>query len=76
MIMTSGGQLIRVPVKGISVLGRNTQGVRLIHLDENDKVSDVARVVIEDEAGGEGLEADNGAGDATNEDAGEPGPDA
>ena len=55
MIMTSGGQVIRMPVKGISVIGRNTQGVRLIHLEEGDKVSDVARVVIEDEApvGGE-----------------------
>jgi DNA gyrase subunit A len=50
MIMTSGGQLIRMPVKGISVIGRNTQGVRLINLDEGDKVTDVARVVIEDEA--------------------------
>jgi DNA gyrase subunit A len=50
MIMTSGGQVIRMPVKGISVIGRNTQGVRLINLDEGDKVSDVARVVIEDEA--------------------------
>jgi len=50
MIMTTQGQVIRVPVAGISVIGRNTQGVRLIQLDENDKVSDVARVVIEDEA--------------------------
>ena len=51
MIMTTHGQVIRVPVKGISVLGRNTQGVRLIHLDEGDRVSDVARVVVEDENG-------------------------
>ncbi|MGH7724763.1 MAG: DNA gyrase subunit A [Candidatus Eiseniibacteriota bacterium] len=50
MIMTSNGQVIRVPVKGISVMGRNTQGVRLIQLEEGDKVTDVARVVIEDEA--------------------------
>ncbi len=69
MIMTSVGQLIRMPVKGISVIGRNTQGVRLINLDENDKVSDVARVVIEDEEPvGEGdldamLPAEDEAGD-------------
>jgi len=56
MIMTSGGQVIRMPVKGISVIGRNTQGVRLINLDEGDKVSDVARVVIEDDENGNGLE--------------------
>src|SRR5262245_26893673 len=52
MIMTSGGQVIRVPVKGISVIGRNTQGVRLINLDEGDRVTDVARVVVEDEENG------------------------
>jgi DNA gyrase subunit A len=66
MIMTSGGQLIRMPVKGISVIGRNTQGVRLINLDAGDKVSDVARVVIEDEApvgeNGEGEGETNGNG--------------
>jgi DNA gyrase subunit A len=49
MVMTAQGQVIRMPVKGISVLGRNTQGVRLIHLEEGDKVTDVARVVVEDE---------------------------
>ncbi len=64
MIMTSNGQVIRVPVKGISVLGRNTQGVRLINLDEGDKVTDVARVVIEDENGtaAEGDAVDEGDG--------------
>jgi DNA gyrase subunit A len=38
-----------MPVKGIRVSGRNTQGVRLVNLDENDLVMDVARVVPEDE---------------------------
>src|SRR5258708_22269276 len=61
MIMTTQGQVIPVPVVGIPVIGRNTQGVRLIHLDENDKVSDVARVGIEDAADG----ADNGGLDIT-----------
>jgi DNA gyrase subunit A len=71
MIMTSGGQLIRMPVKGISVIGRNTQGVRLINLDEGDKVSDVARVVIEDEAAvGEG-DNGNGEGPVPGDDAGD-----
>jgi len=64
MIMTTQGQVIRVPVRGISVLGRNTQGVRLIHLEEGDLVSDVARVVIEDEAAGEGLDAGDNGGPA------------
>ncbi|MEO6462055.1 MAG: DNA gyrase C-terminal beta-propeller domain-containing protein, partial [Candidatus Eisenbacteria bacterium] len=63
MIMTTHGQLIRVPVKGISVIGRNTQGVRLINLDEGDLVSDVARVVIEDDNGVPGIEGE-GEGEA------------
>jgi DNA gyrase subunit A len=40
-------------VKGIRVSGRNTQGVKLVHLDDGDHVCDVARVVIEDEGEGE-----------------------
>jgi DNA gyrase subunit A len=56
MLITKGGMVIRMPVKGIRVSGRNTQGVRLVNLDETDKVIDVARVVPDDE-GEEGEEA-------------------
>jgi DNA gyrase subunit A len=49
MLITKQGIVIRMPVKGIRVSGRNTQGVKLVHLDEGDIVCDVARVVIEDE---------------------------
>ncbi|MEP6689831.1 MAG: DNA gyrase subunit A, partial [Gemmatimonadaceae bacterium] len=48
MMITKLGIVIRMPVKGIRVSGRNTQGVKLVHLDEGDVVCDVARVVIED----------------------------
>jgi DNA gyrase subunit A len=41
-------------VKGIRVAGRNTQGVRLVNLEEGDCVVDVARVVVEDEGPGAG----------------------
>ncbi len=34
-------------------MGRATQGVRLINLDEGDKVVDVARVVVKEEEGAE-----------------------
>ncbi len=44
MLITQKGIIIRQPVKQISVIGRNTQGVRLINLDSGDKVVDVARV--------------------------------
>ena len=48
MIMSHNGEVIRVPIKGVSVIGRATQGVRLKVLQGGDKVVDVARVVSED----------------------------
>ena len=56
MLITKHGVAIRMPVKGIRVAGRNTQGVRLVNLENGDLVMDVARVVPEDEAEGEGSE--------------------
>src|SRR5205814_6641185 len=56
MAMTKEGMVIRMPVKGIRVSGRNTQGVRLVDLDDTDRVIDVARVVP-DEDGEEGEDA-------------------
>jgi len=44
MIVTDGGKIIRLRVSGISVIGRNTQGVRLIDLEEGHKVSSIARL--------------------------------
>jgi DNA gyrase subunit A len=45
ILITKKGIANRQPVKSIKVIGRNTQGVRLINLDKGDKVTDVARVV-------------------------------
>ena len=42
MLMTRNGIIIRSDVNKISTIGRNTQGVRLISLDEGDKVIDIA----------------------------------
>ncbi|HEY9515562.1 MAG TPA: DNA gyrase subunit A [Gemmatimonadaceae bacterium] len=53
MLITKHGIVIRMPVKGIRVSGRNTQGVKLVNLDGGDRVCDVARVVIEDEDTGD-----------------------
>ena len=48
----------RTPVKGISVIGRATNGVRLVSLrKDEDKVASVARVLPEDDSD-EGLEVD------------------
>ncbi len=44
MITTDRGQTIRMMASGISVLGRNTQGVRLINLNTDEKVTGIARI--------------------------------
>ncbi len=56
MMITKHGVIIRVPVEGIRVIGRNTQGVRVMNLEAGDAVQDVARVVKEDETGAEATE--------------------
>jgi len=53
MLITRHGVIIRVPVAGIGVIGRNTQGVKIMNLDAGDAVVDVARVVKEEEGGDE-----------------------
>jgi len=49
MIVTLSGIIIRIRVGDIRVIGRNTQGVKLINLDEGDKVVAVERLVERDE---------------------------
>ena len=50
MLITRNGVVIRQKVEGIRVIGRATQGVRMMALDEGDELVDVARLVPEDEA--------------------------
>jgi len=50
LIITEKGKVIRQNIGKIKVIGRNTQGVRLISLNDADKVADVARVVRDDTA--------------------------
>jgi DNA gyrase subunit A len=65
MLMSSSGALVRTPVKDISVVGRNTQGVRLIRLEEGDQLSGLERI--------DGLVAEGDADPADAElEAGEP----
>ena len=49
VVVTSNGIVIRQHASEIRVAGRNTQGVRLIRLDEGDKISDVAAVASDEE---------------------------
>ncbi|UJF33307.1 DNA gyrase subunit A [Paenibacillus hexagrammi] len=44
MIITASGTVIRTSMSGISLMGRNTQGVRLINIREDDEVGTLARV--------------------------------
>jgi DNA gyrase subunit A len=54
MLISGAGTLVRTVVSEISVLGRNTQGVRLIRLDENDTLAGLERIeAVEDEAEGD-----------------------
>jgi DNA gyrase subunit A len=49
--MSSSGTLVRVRASEISVMGRNTQGVRLIRLDDGERLIGVEAVTAEDEVG-------------------------
>ncbi len=49
VIITTHGMVIRQSVKAIRVMGRNTQGVRVIRLNDEDKIADIAKVVPEEE---------------------------
>src|SRR5699024_4652169 len=49
MLITVGGVLIRIPVESISQTGRNTQGVRLIRLQNDEEVATIAKVIHEDD---------------------------
>ncbi len=44
MLMTDAGKLIRIPVNGVSVISRNTQGVKLIDIEEGEAVVGAARI--------------------------------
>jgi DNA gyrase subunit A len=51
MLVTSGGKVIRLRVNEIRLIGRNTQGVRLIGLEEGERVASVARLAEREDEG-------------------------
>jgi len=57
MLISDHGTLIRTPVSDVSVMGRNTQGVRLVTLSEGEKLAGLERIV---EYGDNGDNGDNG----------------
>jgi DNA gyrase subunit A len=69
MIITENGLTIRLNVNTISILGRATQGVRVIHLKEEDRIASVARVHVEpstEVADEENTESEDFDGDVEN----------
>ncbi|MGH8226222.1 MAG: DNA gyrase subunit A [Gammaproteobacteria bacterium] len=58
MLISAAGTLVRISSDEVSRLGRNTQGVRLIRLDEGDRLVGVARLAVDedDEENGESAE--------------------
>ena len=49
VIITSHGMVIRQSISDIRVMGRNTQGVRVIKLKDGDKIADISKVIPEEE---------------------------
>ncbi|MBS3069161.1 hypothetical protein J4441_02225, partial [Candidatus Micrarchaeota archaeon] len=56
ILLSNMGKAIRIPAAGISVVGRNTKGVRLMRMQENEKV--VALAVVKKEPDGNGNKAE------------------
>jgi DNA gyrase subunit A len=48
MVTSKEGMMVRIPVKGIRIQGRNTMGVRIMRLNEKDKVVSVAKIIEND----------------------------
>lgn len=63
MLITKDGQIVRTMVDGISVVGRNTQGVRCISLNDGDKLVSVARIPAEEPEAGDPVAGGPPAGD-------------
>jgi len=57
MLITSGGILVRTRVNEVSILGRNTQGVRMIKLDKGEKLVGLDRIETMDDEEGDESEA-------------------
>jgi DNA gyrase subunit A len=51
MVTSKEGMMVRIPVKGIRIQGRNTMGVRIMRLNEKDKVVSVAKIMEDNSEG-------------------------
>ena len=69
MLMTNGGQSIRIRVSEVRETGRNAQGVKLVTLNEGEKLQAVARVMPDEESSNEEGGEDVGGGETSGEEA-------
>jgi len=63
MLIANSGKIIRMPMDTVRIIGRNTQGVRLINLEEGEFVVDMCMLAREEAVDGEnidGIEDENG----------------
>ena len=67
MLITTGGMVNRTHVHEIRIVGRNTQGVRIMNLGESDRLASLAKVAREDaEAPSEPVVGEDGPPEAEN----------
>lgn len=59
LMITARGKIQRIAAREISTIGRNTQGVRIMSLDEGDTLAAIVRVPAEEETAAEGTLSDN-----------------
>jgi DNA gyrase subunit A len=64
MLVTNGGQMIRCPVEGISIVGRSTQGVRIFNTAEDERVVSVRPISDDGNGNGNGNGEPGGDADA------------
>jgi len=69
MMITNNGTLVRIAVADVSEMGRNTQGVRLIRLTNNEKLVEIEK--IDALEGGDDTLADEVTADASSDDSGD-----
>ena len=63
MLVANSGKVIRMPMDTVRLIGRNTQGVRLINLEEDELVVDLSMLARE-----EGVDDDTATGEEEYED--------
>ncbi len=73
MMMTAEGKILRIPINALKERGRNVQGVRLIDMDDTDRVTGVAKLAESDaDEGGDGADDTSATGGGPATDANDP----